>query len=330
MYHSRWSGSHEEAGYKYGNMLFTHNKAIDFDLLLNEEKLHYAKNVLDIYKKYYPEIVEEIKGFSQGLREDFIKVFSFLTSMYVFTFENYCSAIGISNYNGVYFARNSDFDISIEKMTDSAFYKLDKGYSFIGNTTAMIQMEDGINEKGLACGLTFVYPTVRDFGFNAGFLIRYILEKCSSVEEAKYFLENVEIGSSQNIIIADSKGNVMVAELNSKKKYFNYLEDDYGLFRTNHFVSDEMIEFQCNLEDEIYSQKRYETLNSQDYGKYDTHNLFELLKGEKGFLCQYDRKNKFDTIWSSLYDISNKKIYRCEGNPSRRKFVGDTRLKFTF
>ena len=37
-------------------------------------------------------------------------------------------------------------------------------------------MEDGINEHGLAIGLTFVYPKIRGAGFNAGMLVRYLLE----------------------------------------------------------------------------------------------------------------------------------------------------------
>ena len=37
-------------------------------------------------------------------------------------------------------------------------------------------MEDGINEYGLAVGLTFVYPKITKAGFNAGMLVRYLKE----------------------------------------------------------------------------------------------------------------------------------------------------------
>lgn len=43
-------------------------------------------------------------------------------------------------------------------------------------------MEDGINEKGFVCGLIFVYLIVKNYGFNVGFLIRYIFEKCEIIE----------------------------------------------------------------------------------------------------------------------------------------------------
>lgn len=56
-------------------------------------------------------------------------------------------------------------------------------------------MDDGVNEYGLAVGLTFVYPKVRKYGFNAGMLVRYILEKCQTTQEALSFLKSVPIAS---------------------------------------------------------------------------------------------------------------------------------------
>ena len=169
MYHSRWKNSHREAGLTYGDRLYKNNIIINFKSYLTKEKIRYAEQVFDIYNEYYPEIIEEIKGFAEGQHTDFKIVFAFLVTMYVFTYDNYCSMIALTNENCLVFARNSDFLVDIKKVTDSTFYKLNSNFSFIGNTTAMIQMEDGINEKGLACGLTFVYPTVKNYGFNGGF-----------------------------------------------------------------------------------------------------------------------------------------------------------------
>ena len=45
-------------------------------------------------------------------------------------------------------------------------------------------------------------------------------------------------------------------------------------------------------------------------------------------MCQYDRKTNADTVWSVIYDIKNKKVYRVEGNPSRKKLKENLRLKF--
>lgn len=251
-------------------------------------------------------------------------VFAFLSSMYVFTEDVFCSCIGISNSKGIFLARNSDFDKSIKNLTDSAFYKIDSSYSFIGNTTAMIQIEDGVNEKGLACGLTFVYPTVRGVGFNAGFLIRYILEKCSTVYQAKVFLENVDIGSSQNIIVIDKTGEILLAELNSNDRYFEQISKG-SVYRTNHFISNKMLKYKAKIKDDIHSHDRYKTLENANSDLLNLNDIKLLLSGEFGFMCQYDKSQTFDTLWSSIYDLKENKIYRCEGNPSRKKYSIDRR-----
>lgn len=68
------------------------------------------------------------------------------------------------------------------------------------------------------------------------------------------------------------------------------------------------------------------------FNAFSTHikgNLIEateqLLKGDYGFMCQYDEPD-FETVWSSVFDLKNLMIYRAEGNPRKKKFVVDSRL----
>lgn len=53
----------------------------------------------------------------------------------------------------------------------------------------------------------------------------------------------------------------------------------------------------------------------------------DVLKGKYGFLCQYDRSTGKDTVWSVVYDVGRGRVYRCEGNPSRRRFAEDKRFR---
>ena len=64
------------------------------------------------------------------------------------------------------------------------------------------------------------------------------------------------------------------------------------------------------------------------YGGFDTDAVGyakDILSGKFGFMCQYNNELNFDTVWSSLFDLSNHKIYRAEGNPARAKFKEDIR-----
>lgn len=69
-----------------------------------------------------------------------------------------------------------------------------------------------------------------------------------------------------------------------------------------------------------------ETLNRHMKGNLiDTAQ--KLLKGEYGFMCQYDQEPDFETVWSSVFDLKNLTIYRAEGDPRKKKFIVDKRLQ---
>ena len=148
MYHSRFKGDHYKAGFKYGSILS--RNCIDplSKIIISEERRGFAQKCFPIYKEFFPEIIEEIKGMSDGLNANNIKsnykeICSFLFTMYAFTFENKCSSFAFKTDDDVILAKNSDFLIDIEKYCDSTYYRLDNSYSFVGNTTAFIEMEDG-------------------------------------------------------------------------------------------------------------------------------------------------------------------------------------------
>ena len=114
--------------------------------------------------------------------------------------------------------RNSDFLTEIERLNQNVVYKLTDGvYSFTGNTTAFIEIEDGVNEHGLAVGLTSVYPNQCKPGFNAGMIVRYLLEKCRNVSEAVSCLYQLPIASAQTLTLADTMGAIAVIECNAEQ-----------------------------------------------------------------------------------------------------------------
>ncbi len=71
------------------------------------------------------------------------------------------------------------------------------------NTTAFIEMEDGITKYGLAVGLTFIYPTIIKAGFNAAYmLVRYLIKKNAKLLMKHYLLfkKIFPIASQQTIL----------------------------------------------------------------------------------------------------------------------------------
>lgn len=329
MNHSNWVGNHYNAGQQYGAQLRIHGINPIKHIPISQERKDFVRQSLPLYETYYPQILQEIRGMADGLGVDFLDVANFLLSMYCFVFDNKCSCFAYSRNGNVVFGRNSDFIVSIEQFCDSAFYQLEHAYSFIGNTTAWTQMEDGVNEYGLAVGLTFIHPIKIKPGFNAGMLVRCLLETCKSTNEAVKVLQTLPIGSPQTITLADPSGNLAVVECNCDKTVIIKPETDKPyVYTTNHFNSYEMQAYQYRGEDGSYSRLRYETLSHAFQTQPDGSLNFakDLLSGKKGFLCQYDRQKGLDTVWSSIYDLADFKVYRAEGNPSRNSFELDARL----
>jgi predicted choloylglycine hydrolase len=219
MYHGRFKGTHYEAGYKWGKLLHDHGKTLEHcpTFTPDDEMREFAQLCKAEYKKYYPELLDEIQGIADGQQLPVETLESILFPMYSMRFENHCTCFAFSNDSEIVFARNSDFLVSIEKLYMNCLYALDGAYAFNGNTTAYVEMEDGVNEHGLAAGLCFVYPKINKPGFNAGILIRYILEKCKTIDDAISALKRLPIASSQTITLADMSGDIAVVECNAEK-----------------------------------------------------------------------------------------------------------------
>lgn len=334
MYHGRFRKSHYEAGYNWGNLLYKNGKKIDqtptFEI--TEERKTFANECLPIYQKYYPEVLEEIRGLANGQKGSYEDFYTFLLSMYCFEFNNHCTCFAFKDEDNLIFGRNSDFLVSLEKLYMNCLYNLNGVYGFNGNTTAFIEIEDGINEYGLAVGLTFIYPKITRAGLNSGMLVRYLLEKCKTTNEVIDTLNMIPIASQQTLTVMDNAGNFAVIECNcSHIEVIKPTKSDRFVVAANCFVSQKMIEYNNHDIDDWYSDERYSVAyNSLKKSKnhFSAELARDILSGKYGFMCQYERKSGADTVWSVIYDVKNKKIFRVEGNPSRKKFVEDSRMKF--
>lgn len=193
-------------------------------------------------------------------------------------------------------------------------------------------MEDGINEHGLAVGLTFIYPKIIKAGFNSGMLVRYLLEKCKTTSEVIENLNMIPIASQQTLTVIDNAGNFAVIECNcSHIEIIKPAGDNCFIVATNSFVSQKMAEYNNHAIDNWNSDERYSVAYNvlkENRNHFSVGLARDILSGKHGFMCQYERNKGADTVWSVIYDIKNKKIFRVEGNPSRKKFVEDTRMKF--
>ena len=327
MYHPRFIGSHYGMGYRYGKLLKKNNIHVSEVAKLSGEKMEFGQKCIAVCNEVYPEAIEEMQGIADGWEISFRKFAGWIFCIYCYEYKHGCTCFVFKDANNIVFGRNSDFFTEIRDVCESALYLPDKGYYFIGNSTAMVQMEDGYNECGLAIGLTFIPPKIIKPGLNAGILLRYILEKCKSVKEACEVLYLLPISSAQTFTMIDKTGEMAVIECNCEKIVVTGPEENENyLVSTNQFVSSEMQQYE--ILSFIDSRERYkvarQALKNNDYSCELAQNI---LGGKYGFMCQYERKLDFDTLWSTVYDLKNDRIFRAEGNPSKAKFKEDIRLR---
>ena len=336
MNHAELCGSHREMGFRYGSRLAECGHFIleQVPFPLTEERRNFAASCVPVYRQFFPEILEELEGLAAGQRCPAEDLAAVLFSMYALPPSCCCSCFAVSRDNAVLFGRNSDFLTALEEQNLNVICRPEGAAAFNGNTTAFLEMEDGVNQHGLAVGLTSVASqTALRPGFQAGLLVRLLLERCRSTAEALTQLARVPIASAQTLTLADAGGDIAVVECDAVRR--EILRPAGGrpyVCATNVFHAPGMPPFGGSEEECWFARTRYRTMTTTLDAcapQMDVPGAQALLGGKKGFLCQYDRRTGRDTVWSVVYDLSGGAVYRAEGNPSRMSFLQDRRFDFS-
>lgn len=326
MYHPRLKDDYYEMGFHYGEILYNSGQNFDQSIKLSKEQQDFGREALAVYEEYIPRIMQEVKGLAEGSKTPYLKMASWLMSMYGFGDIHGCTCFAFQDKDATILCRNSDMFPELKKTSESVLYRPSEGYMFLGNSTSFIQMEEGMNEHGLAIGINFLMTKTYKAGLNTGFVVRLVLETCKTTEEAIALIRELPLCSTQNFLIGDKSGHLVVLEASPNKVILREARD--YLVSANHFVSEEMREEHANPEENWYlSYERFQTADValKENGK-DLAFAMDLAGGRKGFICQYKKEMNFDTLWSSVYDMRNLRVYRAEGNPSKTKYKEDTRL----
>lgn len=341
MYHLRLRGNHYQMGVKRGAIF--QKAGLSFPLRLDAFQLHHGKASEKILKKFFPEVCEEVQGVTDTIGVDYLPFISWMLCMgcCMYHLEDNipvkirgCTAFAYSERNRVIYGRNNDLPPCLKKGSKSEIYAPDSGNKFNLTTSSFINGEEGLNEHGLAVAMTFVMTKRKEIkaGFNSCFIVRYLLEKAANTEQALSMLMELPIASNCNILLADKNGKMLVVECTPTiKKVREAEKTDAGniVCTVNSFISDEMKLYDDAKGNDYDSQKRYSVVMGKGFRGMEG-NLIEtaqrLLRGEYGFLCQYDDEPNFETVWSSVFDLEDLMIYRAEGDPRKNKYIVDKRL----
>ena len=342
MYHLRLKGDHYEMGVKRGKIF--KKCQVSFPLHLDEFQLEHGKRSEAALRTYFPEVCEEIRGVSDAIGADYLRFASWMLCMgcCMYNLENNipievrgCTAFVYAKGGRILYGRNNDLPPYLREGSKSEIYAPKNRNRFNITTSSFINGEEGINEHGLAAAMTFVMTSLDKIqaGFNSCFIVRYLLEKADNTEQAVSLLMELPIASNCNILLADKSGDMAVAECTPSIKKIRDAESfDNGriICAVNSFTSEEMKSYDDANGDDYDSHKRYQVVIDSFVSGRIKEDYIEttkqLLKGDYGFMCQYDNEPDFETAWSSVFDLESLIVYRAEGDPRKKKFMMDNRL----
>jgi hypothetical protein len=292
-----------------------------------------TRTQLSYFKKYYPLYIERMRGMAAafGMTID-NHALNFSALLYGFPLAG-CSVVfyppaAMANGRGV-LSRNFDFTtgsmlgkvLGPEEQPACArpfvieMYP-DKGYASLAICCFDLLggVLDGINSEGLCVAILadeeLIQKYDRDpfFGFQPGFselqILRYVLDTCADVEEAKEAFLEAKLYYSfapNHYIIADAAGNSFIWENTGQMHYGHIIEGDGKPQITTNFS----LHLHPDLEniDKVCDRfPRLRTLCEERHDKFDI-DFIKSASGQVAFCKDYGIEGYASprTIWHALY-----------------------------
>ena len=167
MLHHTLEGTHYEMGLQLGASLAQGGRLLldQVPFPITEERRAFARACLPLYRTWFPAALEELAGLAEGQGCSKDMLVGVVLSMYAMPPGVFCSCFALRNRRGVLFGRNSDFLPALEAFNSNLLLHFTEGgLPFLGNTTSFLQMEDGVNEAGLAVSTEDVDYVAKQLG----------------------------------------------------------------------------------------------------------------------------------------------------------------------
>jgi len=328
VYHPRLSGTYYEIGFKYGTILHRHGFRVPE---MPSDKSAFGMECEKEVKRIFPGVLEEIRGFADACHASYERLAAFILSIGASKPSGAaCSVFATFDGSDVVFGRNYDFYYRFKEHSESYLTKPKDGYCSVGNSDIFVGREDGVNEKGLAIGMTAVSPLRVKPGISFALATRCVLDKCANVEEGVKTLSDAHFLITNSYLLADREGNMAVVEACPDKVRVRRPEEgDNFIVCTNQFMLPEMLEMENQKERPSDSPNRYMSIYKaikQGSGKIDVKTAQKILSDHIGYVCSHVEEIKLGTLWSIVATLREPKIYVAEGHPCRTKYKIDTRL----
>ncbi len=180
-------------------------------------------------KKHMPEMLPTYEKLCELVNADAVAA-RFLTGFQPPAYISACSQAVLSG-DKIQLVRNYDYHPDL--MEGTLLLSSWNGKKVIATSDCLVGAVDGMNEDGLAISLTFGGRKVVGEGFGIPFILRYVLEFCSNVQEAVEALTRIPSHMSYNVTVVDRSGTFKTVLLSPDRA--PVVTD--AAFTTNHQVT---------------------------------------------------------------------------------------------
>jgi isopenicillin-N N-acyltransferase-like protein len=201
----------------------------------------------------WPEGVEEIAGIAAGAGQDELELIAInaRTELFAGAVRPECSVVGVlpraSAAGTTLMAQNWDWHPDLARSLVVWTVDAGEGASFTTLTEAGILAKIGLNDRGLGCCLNMLASDRDDGagGIPIHLLLRHVLERCTTVDEATALLLAAPVTASSAITVASHGAggdDAMIATVELSPAGSRRLDPDARgvIAHANHFVHDDL------------------------------------------------------------------------------------------
>lgn len=264
----QFRGNHYDFGYKQGEQLKNSSLVENRERQWKVRKPQFRIDIEEtktIFEKWSPLIWEEFLGFRDALGWPMERVLLEFGGYRVKMNPSGCSIYVGDNY----MIRNYDYHPKTYDGRYVIYQPTDGGYAVIGVSQKITGRSDGMNEKGLAMGYTFMNRKRPGDGFICHMIGRLILERCANTEEAVELLKEIPHRGSFAYTLFDQTYEAPTIVETSPRR----VEVRQGYACTNHFKI--LTEENRHVLDD--SNKRMQIVEENQAVGLNGHEAFRLL-----------------------------------------------------
>lgn len=292
-----------------------------------------AKAYLPYADEYYPDFVEEIKGYSAGSKLPFEDAFALVCHELLSPsgFRG-CTDIAVTNdvtEDGSVLAAHNE-DLTPDQLcTVVLLHAKPKGKpEFITTSYAGLLPSCGMNSAGISLTGNALDPNDVRVGIPKSFPVRKVME-ARRIGDALEWALPAERASSYNNICSDSNGEIYSMEGSATDCAWIYAVDGY-VVHTNHYVAEKMQRYEIDTSSKALatSTVRYNRalrLIEDQLGAVTVNSLKSILAdhvNKPGSICRHADPglhplDESETIFSVVFDLTKLEAHICKGKPCK-------------